>query len=309
MKREPTSCNSLEGADRSPPVPTHDRRPDRLRGRTSGRLRWWLLAAVGLSCWPGGLPRAAALSPKTTDARAIMQAVYDRDVGDKMSSKMKMVIKDPLGAKRVRVVRSQQLEVGGARRMLVLFEAPADVRNTGLLTIDHDDPDKADDQWLYLPNLRRTMRISSSEKSGAFMGSDLSFADMTRRSPKHYSYKLVKASSRAGGDDCWVIEARPRTKRAKEETGYVKSLVWVSKPKLMLVQAKHWVRKGKKIKLMKFAQVKKFNGVWIAQKILARTLQNRKPLSTTILSFSRIRVGDPHVRQQDFTQRRLEKGL
>ena len=72
------------------------------------------------------------------------------------------------------------MEFDKGTRQLMMFESPADVRNTGMLSIDYKDGNKDDDQWLYLPSLNKSTRISSGDKSGSFMGTDLSYADMTR---------------------------------------------------------------------------------------------------------------------------------
>lgn len=252
---------------------------------------------------------AAGVPPGTTDAKAIMQAVDQRPTGDRAIRRMKMTIKDASGSKRVREVLSRSMDFAKGTKQLILFVSPADVRNTGMLTVDYDDGAKVDDQWLYLPSLRKSTRISSSDKSGPFMGSDLSFADMTKQAVDHYDYKLVKPSARVGGEECWLIESRPRTAKAKEETGYVKSLIWVSKSKLMPLQSKHWVKQGRKIKLMKFAGIRKVSGIWVPHKIMARTIQGKKALSTTILAFSQVTFNSKQVTAKEFTQRRLEQGL
>jgi outer membrane lipoprotein-sorting protein len=268
-----------------------------------------LLAAGAAALLCFGFGRSLALSPTTTDPRAVMEAVDKRPKGDKVTARLQMVIQDPTGSKRVRLVRTRSLDFKGGKRQLLFFEQPADVRNTGLLTIDYDDGNKVDDQWLYLPSLRKSTRISSSDKSGSFMGSDLSFSDMTGQDPVHFDYQLIKQSATVAGEECWLIGAKPKTEKAKEETGYVKSMVWVSKSKLMPMQAKHWVRQGLKIKLMKFDKFAQIDGIWFAHKIMARTLQSGKPLSTTILAFSKVKFNDPRVKTEDFTQRRLEQGL
>jgi hypothetical protein len=141
------------------------------------------------------------------------------------------------------------------------------------------------------------------------MGSDLSFSDMTRQSPDQFDYKMVDPAAKARGEDCWLIEARPRTAKAKDETGYVKSLLWVSKGKLMPVQIKHWVREGKKLKFLVFSGVKQVNGIWVAHKISAKTVQAKETLSTTVLSFADLSFGNADVVEGAFTQRRLEQGL
>jgi hypothetical protein len=191
----------------------------------------------------------------------------------------------------------------------MLFESPAEDRGTGLLSIDYDDGAKDDDQWLFLPSLAKSTRISGSGKSGSFLGSDLSYADMTQKDPKNYEYKLIEQDAKVGGESCWLIEATPKTAKEKEETGYVKSHVWVSKDKLMPLQVKAWVAAGKKLKLLKFADIEKVDGTWTAKKLMVRTMSGDKAESTTILTWAGLRYNDPDVKADDFTERRLEKGL
>lgn len=277
-----------------------DRFPRPLAGPTVALT----LAAIAL-----GVPSARAIAPTETDARKIMVAIESRARGDKAVSRMKMTIIDSAGRERVRTVASRSLEFPGGKKQLLIFESPADVRNTGLLSVDHDDGAKEDDQWLYLPSLRKTTRIAGGDKSGSFMGSDLTYADMTKNDPNDYDYSLVEASAKVGGEDCWVVESKPRNDRVQKETGYVKGQLWISKSKLMLLQAKMWVRSGRKTKLMKFADIRQVSGIWTPHKIMARTLRGDQVQSTTILEFTDLRYGDASVKDEDFSQRRLEQGL
>ena len=187
----------------------------------------WLSVSVTLMASP-----AMAISPDETDAAKIMKAVQDRTTGDKVKSRMVMLVKDDAGRERKRVVQSRSMEFAGGTKQLIVFEAPAEVRNRGVLSVDYDAGDKDDDQWLYLPSLKKSTRISSSDKSGSFMGTDLSYSDMTSQDPSEYTYKIVAQSVQIDGEDCWQIEARPKTERTKTETGYVKSHAWVSKAKM-----------------------------------------------------------------------------
>ena len=141
------------------------------------------------------------------------------------------------------------------------------------------------------------------------MGSDISFADMTSQVIEDYSYKMLDANATVGSEACWKIEATPKTQKAKDETGYLKSVIWVSKAKLMPLQMKHFIREGKKTKLMKFAKYEKMGALWFAKKISAQTRQGGKALSTTVMSFTQIKFDDPNISEADFSQRRLERGL
>jgi outer membrane lipoprotein-sorting protein len=243
------------------------------------------------------------------DPRAIMEAVEARDTGDKMTGRTDMVITSAGGDKRKRRIRSSAIKVDGGTKHLLLFEAPADMRNTALLSIDYDSGAKSDDQWIYLPSMRKTVRISGGDKSGAFVGSDFSYNDMTKHHADRYEYKLLKKSTKVGGEDCWLIEARPNSDDVREETGYIKSHIWISKEKLMALQAKAWIRAGKKIKLMKFGGVKKIDGIWVAHDVAARTTRNGEAESTTTIRLSNVKFGDDTVSADDFTQRRMEQGL
>lgn len=253
---------------------------------------------------------AAPVAPETTDASAIMAAVEDRAEGDRISGRLTMTLIDKSGRQRQRVVRSWTRQFDGGTRQLMIFEGPADVANTGLLSIDYDAGDRDDDQWLFLPSLHKSTRISSGEKSGSFMGTDLSYADMTRADPKHYAYTMVDANATVDGEPAWLIESRPTSARAKDETGYLKSHLWISKSKLVPLQVKAWVIKGKRLKYIKFEDVKQLGEAWVPHKITARTVdKDGKPESTTVLQFSELRHDDPAVTDELFTERRLEQGL
>lgn len=255
-------------------------------------------------------PSAQALDPNTKDASKIFQAAEERNLGDKQIAKMTMTLIDSAGRKRERVIQMRRLTVKDGKKTIMLFESPADMRNTGFLSVDYDDPTKDDDQWMYMPAMHKTMRVASQEKSGSFLGSDISYADMTKRDVKGWDAKLIAASEKVDGEDCWVIEVQVKSAKEKTETGYVKLQQWVSKEKLFPLQIKTWAAKGNRLKYIKNTDLKKIEGVWLPMKITVRTMKDEKTVqSTTINSFNSIKLNQPEVKDTDFTQSRLEKGL
>ena len=90
-----------------------------------------------------------------------MDRVNERETGDRSTSEMEMILIDKKGRKRVRNIQSFGMEKGDDSLSLMFFLSPADVKNTGFLTFDYDASGKDDDQWLYLPALRKTKRIAS----------------------------------------------------------------------------------------------------------------------------------------------------
>jgi len=265
-----------------------------------------LLAALVAAALPTG---ALALDPDTADPRAIMDAMENREVPSSSRFRLGITITDSKGRERTRQVNVRSLQFEGGTKQLLQFEQPADLRNAGLLSIDYDDGATADNQWLYLPSIGKTTRIASADKSGSFMGTDLTYADMTRKDPAAYDYALVKASESVDGEDCWLIGATPRTDKEKQETGYEKSLVWVSKEKLLPVQIKAWMLDGDRFKYTKVADVQKVDGTWVAHRVVVRTLKGSEVESTSTLVTSDLVFGADDVTDADFTEQRLERGL
>jgi len=121
----------------------------------------------------------------------IANAVQAQDDGfvDSVSS-MTMTLVNRSGKKSVRRMRSRVLEVqGDGDKSISIFDEPADVKGTASLS--HSHPLEADEQWLYLPALKRVKRISSKNKSGPFMGSEFAFEDISSQEVEKYTHKYI----------------------------------------------------------------------------------------------------------------------
>ena len=241
------------------------------------------------------------------EARAIMQKVEDRDDGDHQTGEMQMRLIDRHGNERLRNLRTFAMDKGEDTQRLMFFLHPADVKDTAFLTYDYDDPGADDDQWLYLPALRKTKRIANNDKSGSFMGSDLSYADMTSRDLEDYDYSLKK-EVKVRGQDAWLIESLPRSKDIVEETGYTKSLLIVRKDIYMVVRAVHWVKDGGYLKYVDATRQEVIDGIWVSTEMKVATKKGKQTVHSTVLTLSNVRFNqnlDPEM----FTTRRMEKGL
>jgi outer membrane lipoprotein-sorting protein len=252
---------------------------------------------------------ANALDPNTQDARAIAKASADRDDGDKGVARSVWTITDSAGRSRERVLHRWTLDFAGGTKNLLIYESPADVRNTGFLSIDYSDANKDDDQWLYLPALHKSTRIASAQKSDSFLGTDLSYYELSKQNVDANDYKLIEASTKVDNEDCWLIETTPKTEKEKKESGYLKAQLWISKKTLLPLQIKAWLAKGQKMKYIKFGEIKKVDGVWMPHKIVVRTMKGEKVESSTTVQFTSVQYNQASVKEDDFTQTRLEKGL
>lgn len=263
------------------------------------RIGWAVFAAVLGAAW---VAPAAALT-----GREIMQRVDDRDDGDNATFDMEMVLVDKNGHERVRKIRRFAKDQGEDKQFIMFFIEPADVKDTAFLTYDYDAYDKDDDQWLYLPALRKTKRIASSDKSGSFMGSDFNYADMTRKNLDAYTFKVLKEDE-VRGEKVWLVEAVPTTEEEVEETGYTKSVAFVRQDNFMVVRAVHWVKDGNRLKYLDVPKIEQIDGIWTALEMTMTTKKGRATEHHTVLRFHNVRY-DQDLSESMFSVRRLEKGL
>jgi hypothetical protein len=260
------------------------------------------LAAV-LLAWAAE-PHAANAQPPT--GRQIMERVDARNDGEREERDLEMLLIDKNGSTRTRRLRGWRRDVGEDVQSILFFLAPPDVKDTGFLTYDYDDPNRDDDQWLYLPALKKTKRIATGDKSGSFMGSDFSYADMTERNLDHYDYRLIKEDV-LDGVKVWQVEAIPNTPKEIDETGYTKSVYIVRQDNDVMVRAISWLRRGGRLKYYEVKRLEQIDGIWVAMEMHMTTRKGDTTLHKTILKLDNVRFDQP-IDESRFSVRQLEKG-
>ena len=159
---------------------------------------------------------------------------------------MVMTLKNRKGQESIRQIKSKTLEQqGDGDKSLSLFLEPADVKGTASLTFSHGL--KPDDQWLYLPALKRVKRISSKNKSGPFMGSEFAFEDLGSQEVEKYTYTFINEEV-CGNYSCYVIERIP----AYEHSGYTRQIVWIDKEAYRVQKTEYYDRKDSLLKTLTF---------------------------------------------------------
>ncbi len=253
---------------------------------------------------PSGFSVQATAAGK---ARQIMELVDGREDGDNMVANVKMTLIDKNGHERLRQMKVFNKDKGKDTLRIQFFLEPADVRDTGFLTYDYYAGTKDDDQWLYLPDLHKTKRIATSDKSSSFMGSDFSYADMTDRVIDEWNYKLLKEDI-VDGHKVWLIEALPVSKTVEDRYGYTKSILFVRQDISMVIRAIHLLKKGKKIKYYEVNKIETIDGIWIATKRWMKTTVNKRTTHRTLLQWDDVRFNE-NLEESFFSIRQLEKGL
>ena len=213
---------------------------------------------------------------------------------------LNMVLRNAAGQEATRSLRIATLEkpdetVGD--KSLVLFDTPRDIEGTALLS--HAKILDPDDQWLYLPALKRVKRISSSNKSGPFVGSEFAFEDFTAIELNKFDYTFI-GTEQCGELQCDVLERKPRY----ENSGYTKQISWIDQTDFQIRKVEFYDRRGDLLKTLELSDYRQYeNGVWRSHKLSMSNKQTRKQTDLIYESYA----FDAQLADDDFVKGRLSR--
>ncbi len=222
---------------------------------------------------------AVAVQAETAEEKALAIAMEadNRDSGFvDYTNDTKMILSNKQGQESIRLIRSKTLEVDGdGDKSLTIFDEPNDVKGTALLSYTHKEG--PDDQWLYLPALKRVKRIASDNKSGPFMGSEFAYEDITSQEVEKYTYKYLRDDS-FDGMDVFVFERYP----VDEKSGYTRQIIWMDKEHYKERKIEFYDRKDTLLKTLLFTDYHQYQErFWRAHEMYMENHQTGK--STRLL--------------------------
>ncbi len=234
---------------------------------------------------------------------AVIFAQSGYDIAGEMDAKRKphdmradltMVLTNARGQTRTSTIRSVSLD--GGKKQIIWFLAPADDKGVAFLKIERDNKD--DDMRLWLPDFKKVRRISSKKKGDSFMGSDLSYEDMTNRELDENDYRLLR-SEKVDGRDCYVLEITPKP---KIKSTYSKHITWVTKKDLLPIREESYDRSGR---LMKKKEIRYTNikGYDVPVEIYVENVQKHH---NTRLTFRNMEL-DTGVNENLFQEKNLKR--
>ncbi len=260
-----------------------------------------ILSGMGLLIVNQSLGLGAPPSGKTPEemGRSIFMTQEEMDHGfrdDEITMTMTLVNAAGEQSKRQMIRKTFEIKDDGDKSMIT-FQHPRDIKGTGLLTFEHID--KEDDQWLYLPALKRVKRISSKNKSGSFVGSEFSYEDLSSNEPEKFDYKYLREDTYQGVA-VWVVERYPKD----PNSGYTKIETWVNQSNFQAVKHEYFDRKGALLKIQYNNQIKQYlKKFWRPSEILMENLQTKKK---TLLKFDDWKF-QQGVKESFFSKRSLER--
>lgn len=231
------------------------------------------------------------IAQKTKDASSAYQS---------SKSVMEMILIDQTKSKSKRLLYSISLEADkdsktDGDKSLMEFKTPLDVKGTKFLS--HEKITRDNDQWLYIPALKRVKRISSKNKSGSFMGSEFSYEDISSREISKYNYSKDAEKINLDTVKAYKYERYPKD----EHSGYSKQVIWVDSDRFIVLKTQYYDKKGELLKTSIYSGYKKVKDTYRVSKIVMQNHQNKKSSSLEYLE-DEIHL---NLGEKDFSKRAL----
>lgn len=233
--------------------------------------------------------------------------INSRDEGKAVSRKLSIEMRDKRGKVRNRETMSYRKYFAAEKRTVIFYLAPKNIKDTAFLTYDYNDPELEDNQWLYLPALRKVRRISASDRGDYFLGTDMTYEDIkleTRVSTADFNFQTIGTCD-ANGKPGLQIEGTPKTKEIARELGYSKTQSCVDNEIWMIRTSQFWDIKGNLLKTVTISNIEQIQGIWTQQNI---DVENHKTGHSTGLAFSEVDYQSP-VPDDIFTTNAIKRGL
>jgi hypothetical protein len=223
--------------------------------------------------------------------------------GSEMLSTMTII--DSRGRERVRKIASvsKLFDNGETEKRLIRFLSPADVKGTGLLTFDYENKD--DDMWLFMPALRKTRRIVSTEKAKNFMGSEFTYADMTPPILDNFTYEL-QGEEEVAGTKCWNIVMIPINEDVADENGFSKRISFIAQQDYVIRKAIYHDLDGELHKELAVENVREIDPQHHKYRPTRMVMVNLQNGRKSVLNVDEIQF-NPDVKDEFFTTRYLER--
>ncbi|SHJ19239.1 outer membrane lipoprotein-sorting protein [Aquimarina spongiae] len=240
----------------------------------------------------------ASLSAQSAEEKGlqIAKAAEQADLGFGSSKvKLKMTLKNKNGQTSERYLETRTLELTeDGDKSLIVFNSPKDVKGTSTLTFTHKVG--SDDQWLFLPSIKRVKRISSNNKSGPFVGSEFAYEDLSSQEVEKYAYKFLEEKG-----NLLVVEQDP----VDPKSGYTRRVVTYNKDKgYRIEKVEFYDRKNSLLKTLTYTDYKLYKGkYWRA---LTFNMVNHQSNKETLLKFEEYNF-DIELSDEDFTQVALQR--
>jgi Outer membrane lipoprotein-sorting protein len=230
----------------------------------------------------------------------IVQKVYNRPAGNDMQGDLTMTLENSQGNQRIREIKQFVKDFGDVEKKILFFMSPADVHNTSFMNWSYDKEDQKDDQWIYLPALKKVKRISSDSKGDYFMGSDFTYDDLGDRYPTDDTHRVLREEV-VDGKHIYVVESLS----IDDDYMYSRTVTWIVKDTWIGLKKEFYDEDEDLLKILTVVKQEIFDDIIILTEIKMTNIQKNQ---STVMSFSNVSV-NTGIPDNKFTERMMRRGL
>lgn len=232
-----------------------------------------LILVASAALMSAGFAPAAGAAPPSADDIMKADFVASKVADSTQDATFRLI--NAQGQERVRETSGQtKLQPGTTdNRRIVVFNAPADIRGTKTLLIEHSGGD--DDIWIYLPAMKKVRRLVASNKKDSFVGTDFSYGDVIGYRVEDWTHALVRDET-VNGLDCWVIQSTPKSAQVAGFSGYSKRISWIDKRSYVAVKTEIYDNQGTFLKRLTQDDIREVDPKahrWQAMRLTAENAQ------------------------------------
>lgn len=228
-----------------------------------------------------------SFQPSLLSPDEIMKHVNSRDEGNHVIQNFNMELVDRNNKKQLRETKIYRKDIKDDRKTIIVFTNPANVKGTAFMSYDYKPVSKEDDQWLYLPALRKTRRISAANRGDYFLGTDFTYEDIklgSKMSESDYKRATLREEV-VDGKKCLLVESIPVNEKVAKELGYSKVHQWIDPEIWFIRKSQYWDIAGNLVKTTTATDIRKIDGIWTLHNLVA---ENHKTGHKTFISFSKV---------------------
>lgn len=229
--------------------------------------------------------------------RDIAKKIHDRYIGDNSKADMSMILIDKRGRKRERKFVTVFMEKDNVRKNFIRFLEPQDIAGTGFLSIEDGKGNTT--QYLYLPSLRRSRRIVSTQKKSSFVNSDFSYEDMERRNVDEFEHRII-GKEKIDNRFCYILESLPKP---GTNTQYSKIISYVPEDIYLSIKTEFYDKHEELFKILRVEKLEKVQDIWTP---MVMVMEDLKRKHKTILRVEDINYNISGITDELFTKRNLE---
>jgi hypothetical protein len=231
------------------------------------------LAFAGALGW---LSAAAGGEPALPDGEELARRINARERAEQASRVATLTLYDERRAPRQRRILALWKLTPNARHLALFALGPPEIKHEAFLAIDHFDPARNDDMWIYKPSRRRAQRIGEPRRGDPFLGSDFSFEAMKKEDRVEigeYTWKTLGAEVE-DGRNVYRLEQVPATSALARSLGTSRIVSFVDAETWLRRRIDSWDLDGKPKTSLEVVEARPIDGFWTATRIVARDLRS-----------------------------------